>query len=104
MDIVNIPGVSFSAESVFGQQIRILHIQKTTNKSVTYVVGFHPDAKGAKAFLRDVSSRVGTSGFHKRIEEVDQSAPVFGFFGDHRDAIRDVLIQKYDVSDRNITL
>ena len=104
MDIANIPGSSFSAESVFGQQIRILHVQKTTNKSVTYVVGFHPDAKQTKTFLSDVRSRVGASGFHKRIEEVDQSTPVFGFFGDHRDAIRDILIQKYDVSERNITV
>ena len=104
MDIGNIPGSSFSVESVFGHQIRILHVQKTTNKSVTYVVGFHPDPKQAKAFLSDVSSCVGASGFHKRIEEVDQRAPVFGFFGDHRDAIRDILSRKYDISDRNITV
>ncbi len=104
MNIDTIHNSGLNVESVFGQQIRIVHIQKTTNKSVTYVLGFHPEKTIAKQFLKEVTSKVGASGFHKRIDEMPQEPMVFGFFGDHKEAIHDLLIKKFDISEMNITM
>ncbi len=91
-------------DDVFGIQIRILTIQKSVKKSVTYVVGYHPSKEEAKRFIKEVSSRLGTSGFYKVIEEIDQTKPTFSFFGPHDEAIKGILMSHFEIPEANITI
>lgn len=76
----------------------------TRNKCFDIIIQgliFKTDAE-YKEFTKFIASKFGIGGCYKIVKEYDEVNKVFIFKGDKRDAIKDVLIEKYGKDDEFI--
>ncbi len=73
-------------------------------KCITYIQNFKLDKDESKVFLSNVQKVLNSSGSYKtdKKDEEFSSEKVYIFNGDHRDKIKEILINEYKIDEENI--
>jgi translation initiation factor 1 (eIF-1/SUI1) len=81
-----------------------LHLLINGRKKITAINGltFKGGLKEQKEFISYVQQKLGTSGYVKKMEEIDPKREQICFQGDKRDDIINILVNKYGHSESNI--
>ncbi len=108
MDIQDFENILKENENRLNEKYEnIIYIHKRMRngrKCMTYIQNFNLDKDESKKFLSNTQKILNSSGSYKtdKNDEEFSSEKVYIFNGDHRDKIKEILINEYKIDEENI--